>query len=97
MRFEKDIQKEMIEWLKGQEGIYWIKTAGSAFQRPGIPDLIMCVDGIFVALEIKRNKKAVVSLAQVREIGKINAAGGFACVVTSIYELSQVISQIRSV
>lgn len=49
---EKDFQNEVIKFLK-QYNIYYIKVWGGGFQRAGIPDLIICLNGKFVAIELK--------------------------------------------
>lgn len=49
---EKDFQKEVIEFLK-QHNIYYIKIWGGGFQRAGIPDIIICLKGKFLAIELK--------------------------------------------
>lgn len=49
---EKDFQNEVIKFLK-QHNIYYIKVWGGGFQRAGIPDLIVCLKGKFIAIELK--------------------------------------------
>lgn len=56
------------------------KIHGGPMQNVGIPDLLCCVEGRFVGLEVKRpGKKA--TPAQNLEIWKIIKAGGIAGVV----------------
>lgn len=48
----------------------------------GDPDLILCCNGRFVALELKRDEKAKVAALQTYKLGKINTQGkGIAFVV----------------
>lgn len=49
----------------------------------GLPDLVGCVRGRFLGLEVKRPKKGRVSEIQLDTLGKIRAEGGEAQVVTS--------------
>ncbi len=49
---EKDFQNEVIKFLK-RHNIYYIKVWGGGFQRAGIPDLIICLKGKFIAIELK--------------------------------------------
>ena len=56
---------------------YW---AGSKFTKDGIPDLLCCINGHFVAVEVKaqNGRPSELQLYNVREIRK---AGGFAFVL----------------
>lgn len=49
---EKDFQKQVIEFLK-QHNVYHVKIWGGGYQRSGIPDLIICLKGKFIAIELK--------------------------------------------
>lgn len=46
----------------------------------GTPDLLICRNGKFVALELKRNEDGVVSKLQQYNIDLIGKAGGYAMV-----------------
>ena len=47
----------------------------------GIPDFILCVNGIFVALELKRESKSKISRLQSHNLELINKSGGLGIVV----------------
>lgn len=47
----------------------------------GIPDFILCVNGIFVALELKRDTKSKASRLQQYNLEIINKSGGLGLVV----------------
>lgn len=50
-KFQHSITKQFDEWIKqGRKLYYFVKTAGSV---RGIPDLIICANGAFVAWEVK--------------------------------------------
>lgn len=49
---EKDFENKIKKWLK-EHGCWYVKTISTGFQRAGIPDLIACVNGRFVAIEVK--------------------------------------------
>lgn len=49
---EKEFQNEVIKFLK-EQNIYYIKIWGGGYQRSGIPDLIICLKGKFIAIELK--------------------------------------------
>jgi hypothetical protein len=48
----------------------------------GTPDIIMCVNGIFIALELKKSDKEKPDLLQDHELRSINLAGGIGVKVT---------------
>jgi Holliday junction resolvase len=41
-----------MTWLKADGG-WWMKIHGSPFQLAGVPDIIGCYKGHFVAIEVK--------------------------------------------
>jgi hypothetical protein len=56
--------------------IYHFMPPGMGLGRSGIPDIIGCYQGRFIAIECKAGKGQLTAL-QAREIGSIKAAGGF--------------------
>lgn len=78
----------------------WIfHPVGGPYQKPGIPDLLICIDGLLIGMEIKHPKpgesvehaRARATPQQRKEIRAINAAGGMAGVVTSVPEAMDLI------
>jgi hypothetical protein len=57
-------------------GIYHFMPPGMGLGRSGIPDIIGCYQGRFIAIECKAGKGQLTAL-QARELGSIKAAGGF--------------------
>lgn len=49
---EKKLQDKAIEYLKGR-GIYCLNLFGDGWSGKGKPDLIVCINGRFVAFELK--------------------------------------------
>ena len=56
--------------------IYHFMPPGMGLGRSGIPDIIGCYDGLFIAIECKAGKGKTTALQQ-RELEWINDAGGF--------------------
>ena len=78
MKSEQTIQSEILKYLKSV-GAYTIKV--SAATKSGIPDIICCYKGRFVAIEVKRPEtKTNVSPLQVANITMIINAQGRALV-----------------
>ena len=63
-----------------REGIYYFFPATGGYGRGGVPDIICCVAGNFLAIECKAQNNTPTSL-QIREMGKICKAGGLAVVI----------------
>lgn len=49
--------------------------------KRGTPDILACINGRFVAIELKRDKKAKVDMLQKYKLLKIAEAGGLGIVV----------------
>ena len=82
---EKAVQAKIVKAITKKYGAdAWLyKVHGGPYARSGVPDLLLCVHGRFIALEVKRPSSGRVSKLQEIETKKINAAGGMALVVTS--------------
>lgn len=49
---EKKLQDKCIKFLKSK-GIYYINQFGNGWSSKGAPDLTVCINGLFVAFELK--------------------------------------------
>lgn len=87
---EATIVAKLAAHIKSRGG-YCIKHHGSAYSHAGTPDLLACLDGRFLALEVKRPGKRATRLQAV-ELGRWAAAGAVAGVVTSVEELEALLS-----
>jgi Holliday junction resolvase len=76
---EKRVKTKVESILKG-EGAYYFFPATHGYGRSGVPDIIACVNGRFLAIECKAGANKPTAL-QVREIELIRLAGGVAVVV----------------
>ena len=68
-------------------GGFWANIHGGVYQTVGLPDMIGCINGRFIAMEFKtpENKNGATE-AQLKQISLINEAGGSARVITSVEE-----------
>ena len=89
---EKAVENKRKKWLK-DKGYWFFKVHGSIFQPSGIPDILACIDGKFVAIEVKRTKGGVVSALQKAQIAKIKENGGIAGVATSMEEFLEILKE----
>lgn len=84
---EKTIENKIKGYLDAI-GAYHIKTHGNMFSKAGTPDIIACVNGVFVAIEVKK-PGGVVSALQMANIKLINNAGGTAFVAYSLDDVKR--------
>lgn len=79
MAEEKNFENKIKAYLKSI-GAYFIKTHGDRFSRVGTPDIIACVNGHFVAVEVKATNGKPSEL-QKYHIQQINNAGGYGVIL----------------
>ncbi|HLS61512.1 MAG TPA: VRR-NUC domain-containing protein [Virgibacillus sp.] len=82
-RIENSIQRHLDSL-----GAYHIKNHGSVYSRAGTPDITACINGKFVAIEVKQ-PGGVVSPLQSAHIELIKKAGGVAFVAYSLEETKE--------
>ena len=76
---EKQFEKQVKEFLNDR-GCWVLKTWSNGIQREGVPDLLVCCDGVFVAVELKA-ATGKPSALQIWNIEQIRAAGGVGIVL----------------
>lgn len=79
MPSEKSFENKVKKFLKSKN-IWYVKFFANGFTQKGIPDLLCCVKGFFLAIEIK-SEEGRPSPLQLYTIDKIKQAGGFALVL----------------
>ena len=72
------------------ECFFW-KEHGGQYGTAGIPDIIVCYKGRFIALEAKVGRNQPTRL-QAATIDQIRRAGGTACVVRSVDEVKEIMN-----
>ena len=88
--------KAAVRKLLVEFGIYYFSPAANGFGRAGIPDIICCFGGRFIAIECKAGKGVTTAL-QDKELAAIRTAGGMTMVVneTNIQELKEKLQWMR--
>lgn len=76
---EAKVKLAVVKLLK-QYGVYFFFPATHGYGRSGVPDIICCIKGKFLAIECKAGKGEPTEL-QKREMNQIQTAGGMAMVV----------------
>lgn len=81
---EAKVKAKIKKFLK-EKGVYNFSPIGSAFGTHGVPDIICCYNGLFIAIEVKApGKLGTLTANQIAHIEKINSAGGRAIVADSL-------------
>jgi len=90
---ERDIVAAILRFLKNEDACFAWKTHGNQFSA-GIPDIIACVHGQFVAFEVKRPGGKTTKL-QEATLRRISEAGGVAAVVHSVDEARAALENVK--
>lgn len=81
---EQKLQTAIIHYLR-TKGAYVVKTM--TVSKAGVPDILACYQGHFVAIEVKAGSK-LTELQKVN-IKQINESGGIAFVAYSIKDVKE--------
>lgn len=87
---EKTIENKIKAYLKTIDGLYFFKEHGGLYGTAGVPDIICCYKGLFIAFEVKTDDGKTTAL-QEATIKRIRKAGGIAEVVRSVDEVKRII------
>jgi hypothetical protein len=90
---ESKIVKATLIQLRSRGG-WWFKVHGSPMQIAGIPDIIGCYHGRFIAFEVKRDATGRPTKLQAYTMQKIKEAGG---IVRLIYTPDQALQVLQAV
>lgn len=77
---ESKVKADVKKTLEAAK-VWHFFPAANGYGRAGIPDIVCCVNGSFLAIECKAGKGTTTAL-QERELQRIRDAGGQAIVVT---------------
>ena len=79
MAAEKIFENKIKRFLD-ERGAYYVKFFANAYTKNGIPDILACIHGNFVGIEVKAENGRPTPI-QLFNVRKINDAGGFAFVL----------------
>ena len=95
MAGEGNLQNKIQQFLKPHKDVWVMNKWGNAIEHGGIPDLLLCINGRFVAMELKNpNKSGKVSSRQRIELRKIRNSGGLSYQIDSFKEFQAVFDQL---
>jgi len=90
---EQAIQKKIINYLE-KNGAYVVKVISAS--KIGVPDLLVCINGTFVGIEVKKPTTLnTVSSLQRYNLKKIRECGGISFVASSIDDVKDLICLIE--
>jgi VRR-NUC domain. len=91
---EKVIVNRIIKYLKTLDGCFYWKEHGGMYGTSGIPDIICCYKGKFMAFEVKTPSGKLSKLQEIT-LKQIEKAGGVAAKVTSMEEVKEVLDEME--
>lgn len=92
---ESLLSRKILNTLRSN-GVFCFKVHGSEFMMAGLPDIIACVDGVFVGFEVKLpTKRNNLSARQMAVHKMIESASGKIYVICSVAEALKYVYDIR--
>jgi len=91
---EKEITTAIMRYLKTVPQTFCWKEHGGMYGTAGLPDIICCIGGRFVAFEVKTSSGKLTKLQETM-IQKIKAAKGEAYKVTSLEDVKNIIKNLE--
>lgn len=92
---EKKVETDIKNYLYSED-IYYFKVHGSKFMPPGIPDIVCCVNGYFVGIEVKAPGKLYnQSDAQKIHQKNIEKANGIYLLTDNLNEVISLVSSLK--
>lgn len=91
---EKDITNGILKRLKSVPCCFAWKEHGGMYGTAGIPDIIACIDGRFIAFEVKQPTGKLTKLQEIT-IQRIRKASGKAYKVTSVEEVIKILERLE--
>jgi len=85
---EAKVKDKLKIWLKKTwPDLWWFMPPSGRFSRKGVSDMLLCIRGLFVTIEVKATKDQDPSPMQNDEIRLVSKAGGIVCVLRSFDEV----------
>ena len=84
---EKKVENKIKRYLDSL-GAYYLKVHGSGYQPSGTPDILACVNGRFIGIEVKKPTGGVVSDLQKLKLKQIENAGGVGIIARDVSDVS---------
>lgn len=92
---EQTIVESIKRYLKSVKNLFFWKEHGGIYGTAGIPDIIVCYKGRFIAFEVKQPGKVLTTL-QNATIKRIIECGGYALKVDNVNQVREVIEAFKN-
>jgi hypothetical protein len=90
-KLQEKIRKALVN--KYPDSVWW-KIHGGPMQRRGIPDIVGCIDGCFIAVEVKvPGRENTLTVIQQDTLDQISASGGLAFMSSSVEHTLETIKE----
>ena len=90
-QIKRDIRAWLTRWKSEGAPVSWFWPAGGAFGKSGVEDLVLCIGGIYVAVEVKRPGGQLTPL-QAARAADVSRSGGVSARVESVEQFKDLIS-----
>ena len=92
---EKKVKDKVVKVLR-EQGVYYFFPTTYGMGRSGVPDIICCANGRFLAIECKAGDNKPTALQQ-RELHAITSAGGSAIVINeeNLHEVDRIVQLLK--
>lgn len=91
---EGNLQRKCLTYLKGRKDIWSMNVVGSPAQTSGVPDLLLCIKGQFVGVELKRPNGGILAPLQQAQINRIQRAGGVGVVIDNYEDFVKLVEKL---
>lgn len=92
---EKKLQDKVIRYLKGR-GIYYLNLYGDGMSGKGKPDIIACINGLFVAFELKVGSNDMQDDQKIHKL-RIERSGGLHFAPYTLEEFIKIVEDLENV
>ena len=91
---ERDIVNAIMRYLKSVPECFCWKEHGGMYGTAGLPDILCCIGGRFVAFEVKQSSGKLTKLQEIT-IQRIKDARGKAYKVSSVEEVKSILANLE--
>jgi len=89
---EQDYQSKIVHYLESR-GAYVVKVVAAS--KKGVPDILACYKGKFIAVEVKTpTTRSNTTKLQEYNLNKISEAGGYSGVAVHIDDINPLLNRI---
>jgi len=92
-QMDRDALSRMILSFLRERGAWAFRVHGSPLLNEGIPDILACYRGKFLALEVNRTDRRLSKLRKI-ELVRLFRAGGVSAVVYSVADVQRLLDKI---